>query len=90
MDEVKRIGRKLYFCRNPEKVDLVGASKREKRGVTEDEESGTGGGGGSGGAVGAKETERREREVKKRKLEREKSFREGEDLFGSQVAGERK
>ncbi|RPB19549.1 cyclin-like protein [Terfezia boudieri ATCC MYA-4762] len=76
MDEVKRIDRKLYFCRNPEKVDLVGVSKQAKRGVTEDEESGTGGNG---------EAERREREVKKRKLEREKSFREGEELFGSQT-----
>ncbi|KAF8425660.1 cyclin-like protein [Tirmania nivea] len=77
MDEVKRIDRKLYFCRNPEKVDLVGVSKQAKRGVTEDEESGT-------GAGGPAETEKREREVKKRKLEREKSFREGEELFGSQ------
>ena len=78
MDEVKRIDRKLYFCRNPEKVDLVGVSKHAKRGVIEDEESGTG---------GAAENERREREVKKRKLEREKTFREGEELFGSQTVG---
>ena len=78
MDEVKRIDRKLYFCRNPEKVDLVGANKQTKRGVTEDEESGVGGNG---------ETERRERDVKKRRLEREKSSREEEELFGSQTVG---
>ncbi|KAI5801490.1 cyclin-like protein [Peziza echinospora] len=49
LDEVTRIDRKLYFCRNPEKVDLVSANKLAKRGVTDDQdESGNG-----GGAVGA-------------------------------------
>ena len=76
MEEAIRIDKKLYFCRNPEKVDLLSANKLMKRGATEDEE-----GDGSGGLG----INKREREVKKRKLEREKSFREGEDLFGSAV-----
>ncbi len=31
MDEFKRIDKKLYKCRNPEKVDLVGINKSVKR-----------------------------------------------------------
>ncbi|KAF8469074.1 cyclin-like protein [Kalaharituber pfeilii] len=73
LDEVMRIDRKLFFCRNPEKLDLMKVNKLAKRGVTEEEDNGGGGGA---------EEERREREVKKRRLEREKSFKEGEALFG--------
>lgn len=85
-----RIDRKLWCCRNPEKVDLVGASKAAKRGISDATTIAAlaGDGGGDGGYSGAVEgvdddPARREREVKKRKLEREKSFREGEELFGS-------
>lgn len=31
MDEFKRIDKKLYKCRNPEKIDLVGINKVVKR-----------------------------------------------------------
>lgn len=31
MDEFKRIDKKLYKCRNPEKIDLVGINKAVKR-----------------------------------------------------------
>ena len=64
MDEFKRIDKKLYKCRNPEKIDLVGINKAVKRD----------GGDGVGGVD--------EKVVKKRKLERERSEREGDDIFG--------
>ena len=35
LDEAMRIDRKLWCCRNPEKVDLVGASKAAKRGISD-------------------------------------------------------
>lgn len=64
MDEFKRIDKKLYKCRNPEKIDLVGINKAVKRD--------------GGDAVGGAD----EKVVKKRKLERERSEREGDDIFG--------
>lgn len=64
MDEFKRIDKKLYKCRNPEKIDLVGINKAVKRD----------GGHGVGGMD--------EKVVKKRKLERERSEKEGADIFG--------
>lgn len=64
MDEFKRIDKKLYKCRNPEKVDLVGINKAVKRN--------------GGHAVGGVD----EKVVKKRKLEREMSEKEGADIFG--------
>lgn len=64
MDEFKRIDKKLYKCRNPEKIDLVGINKAVKRD----------GGHGAGGMD--------EKVVKKRKLERERSEKEGADIFG--------
>lgn len=63
MDEFKRIDKKLYKCRNPEKIDLVKINKAAKRD------------GGHGVGVD-------ERVVKKRKLERERSEKEGADIFG--------
>ena len=89
LDEAMRIDRKLWCCRNPEKVDLVGASKAAKRGISDATAivalADVGGDGGYGGAVEGIDDDpaRRERDVKKRKLEREKSFREGEELFGT-------
>lgn len=62
MNELKRIDKKLYMCRNPEKIDLVGINKAQKR---EGAENGLD-----------------EKVVKKRKLEREKSEKEAEDVFG--------
>lgn len=60
--ELVRIDKKLYHCRNPEKVDLVGLSKAQKR---EGNENGL-----------------TESVTKRRKLKREMSQREGDELFG--------
>lgn len=62
-----RIDKKLYKCRNPEKLDLVSINKAQKR-------DGEG-----------KEGELDEKIVKKRKLEREKSLKEGGDVFGPPI-----
>lgn len=68
IDELTRIDKKLYKCRNPEKLDLVGISKAQKRdGVNTD-----------GAGLD-------ERIVKKRKLEREKGIRDGEQVFGPPI-----
>lgn len=64
MDEFKRIDKKLYKCRNPEKVDLVGINKAVKRN-------------GGNGVEGVDD-----KVVKKRKLERERSEKEGAEIFG--------
>jgi cyclin H len=61
--ELTRIDKKLYKCRNPEKVDLVGLNKAQKR---------------DGDADGKLD----EQKAKKRKMAREKSQKEGDDLFG--------
>ena len=60
--ELKKIDKKLYKCRNPEKIDLVGINKAQKR---------------EGNEIGLDE-----KVIKKRKLEREKSEKEAEDVFG--------
>lgn len=62
VQELKRIDKKLYKCRNPEKIDLVGINKAQKR---EGHEDGLD-----------------EKVIKKRKLERERSEKEAEDIFG--------
>lgn len=68
-----KIDKKLFKCRNPEKVDLVGINKAQKR-----DSGGTGGNGLD------------EKVVKKRRLEREKSEKEVEDIFGPTLAKEPK
>ena len=62
MDALRRIDKKLYMCRNPEKIDLIGINKAQKREGAED---------------GLED-----KVIKKRKLEREKSEKEAEDVFG--------
>ena len=62
--ELIKIDKKLYKCRNPDKLDLVSINKAQKR----DSE-------GKDGVLD-------EKIVKKRKLERENSQRDGEDVFG--------
>lgn len=62
MDELKKIDKKLYKCRNPEKTDLVGINRAQKREGAEDGLD--------------------EKIIKKRKLEREKSAKEADDIFG--------
>ncbi|KAF2841496.1 cyclin-like protein [Patellaria atrata CBS 101060] len=61
--ELSRIARKLKACQNPDKVDLVGLNKAQKRDTTVD------------GKLD-------ESVAKRRKLEREKVMKEGDDLFG--------
>ena len=63
--ELRRIDKKLAQCRNPQKMDLVGLNKAQKRDP------------GHNGDTGLDENV-----AKKRKLEREKSMKESEDLFG--------
>ena len=65
LDELKRIDKKLYKCRNPDKIDLVGLNKAQKR---EGDEQGID-----------------EKTVKKRKLEREKMEKDGDDMFGPAI-----
>lgn len=67
--ELKRIDKKLGQCRNPQKMDLVGMNKAQKRDPGQNGEDGLD-----------------EKIAKKRKLEREKSMKEGEDLFGPALA----
>ncbi|KAF2434907.1 cyclin-like protein [Tothia fuscella] len=61
--QLSRIDKKLYKCRNPEKIDLVGLNKAQKRDA-------------------GKEGQLDEQKAKKRKMAREKSEKEGDDLFG--------
>ncbi|CAF9939037.1 MAG: hypothetical protein ALECFALPRED_007963 [Alectoria fallacina] len=68
-----KIDKKLFKCRNPEKVDLVGINKAQKR-----DSEGTGDNGLD------------EKVIKKRKMEREKSEKEAEDIFGPTLAKEPK
>ena len=69
MNELRRIDKKLYMCRNPEKLDLISINKAQKR---EGAESGLD-----------------EKVIKKRKLEREKSEKEAEDVFGPPLSAKR-
>lgn len=68
-----KIDKKLFKCRNPEKVDLVAINKAQKR-----DSEGTG------------ENGLDDKVVKKRKLEREKSEKEADDIFGPTLAKEPK
>ncbi|KAL8771424.1 MAG: hypothetical protein Q9209_003092 [Squamulea sp. 1 TL-2023] len=70
--ELKRIDKKLAQCRNPQKLDLVGINRAQKR----DPEMSGGDG-------------LDEKVAKKRKLEREQSMKESEDLFGPALAVKR-
>lgn len=65
LKELTRIDKKLYKCRNPEKIDLVGINKAQKR---------DGDGTGNDGLD--------EKIIKKRKLARENSMKEAEEVFG--------
>lgn len=66
-----KIDKKLFKCRNPEKVDLVSINMAQKRDSEGTGENGLG-----------------EKVVKKRKLERERSEKEAEDVFGPTLAKE--
>ncbi|KAL4890133.1 cyclin-like protein [Aspergillus ambiguus] len=75
---IRRIGKKLYHCQNPDKANLAG----QKRIPAAAAAAATTG---SGGEAGTPESEM-ERLAKKRKLEREQ---EGKDLFGGDLVTQR-
>ena len=66
--ELTQIDKKLYKCRNPEKIDLVSINKAQKR-----------------DSEGKNGNDLDEKVVKKRKLERERSEKEADDLFGPTI-----
>ena len=68
MKALTKIDKKLFKCRNPEKLDLVGINKAQKR-DSEGTEDGLS-----------------EKVIKKRKLEREKSEKDADDIFGPTLA----
>ncbi|KAL8829737.1 MAG: hypothetical protein Q9191_001847 [Dirinaria sp. TL-2023a] len=72
MQELKRIDKKLYKCRNPDKVDLISINKAQKR-----------------DGEGKDGTGLDEKVIKKRKLERENSVKEQEDVFGPPLVTKR-
>lgn len=102
MKNLKRIGKKLYHCQNPEKVDIVGLNRAQKRdgGVTG--VSGSGSGSASGSASGSgmpaggevfdaegKGVDIPERAVKKRKVGEESGGGGGgaTEVFGGELKG---
>jgi cyclin H len=89
MKSLKRIGKKLYHCQNPEKIDIVGLNRAKKR----DSGNSTTGippsiGGSGAVSEGVSESEM-ERVAKKRRLERERREKEGRDLFGGDLVMQR-
>jgi cyclin H len=72
LTELKQLAKKLQKCQNPEMADLVKLNKQRKR------DPGAEGGDREEGGLD-------EKIVKKRKLERERSQREGEELFGPAI-----
>lgn len=100
MKNLKRIGKKLYHCQNPEKIDLVSLNRAQKREGSSASASASGNntsvpdsGGPTtapGAAPGLSEEAELERVAKKRKLEREKFKKEGAAMFGGELVRERK
>ncbi|KAL1956229.1 hypothetical protein VTO42DRAFT_7489 [Malbranchea cinnamomea] len=93
MERLKRIGKKLYHCQNPEKADLVGLNRAQKRmsgnapaASSIDKATSSAAPtpvGEDGGAPG--DDAELQRAAKKRKLEREKFEKEGTNLFGGEL-----
>ncbi|KAF7128372.1 hypothetical protein CNMCM5793_003102 [Aspergillus hiratsukae] len=77
MKNLKRIGKKFYFCQNPEKISLVGQKRIPAAAAAA-----------SGGEGGTSESEV-ERLAKKRKLEREQKDRVSRDIFGGELVAQR-
>ena len=71
MKDLTRIDKKLYKCRNPEKMDLVAINNAQKR---------------DGG--GKLENGVDDKIIKKRKLERQNSAKEADDIFGPAIKKE--
>jgi cyclin H len=95
MKNLKRIAKKLYHCQNPEKIDLVGlnrAQKREGSSATSASLSASTSSVAAGDSAVPQSSEEAERErvAKKRRLEREKSSWEGTSIFGGSLIDERR
>jgi cyclin H len=95
MKNLKRIDKKLYHCQNPEKIDLTSlnrAQKREGSSATSASLSASTSSVAAGDSVVPQSSEEAERErvAKKRRLEREKSAREGTSIFGGSLMAERR
>ncbi|EER39174.1 conserved hypothetical protein [Histoplasma capsulatum H143] len=99
MKNLKRIGRKLYHCQNPEKIDLRNLNRAAKReGSSAAAVRGTGTGTGTpaaaaeagAGVAGDGDEAELQRAAKKRKLERERFQQEGARLFGGDLVEQRK
>ncbi|KKK24389.1 hypothetical protein P175DRAFT_0450782 [Aspergillus ochraceoroseus IBT 24754] len=73
---MRRIGKKLYHCQNPEKVNLAGHKRIPAAAATAPSDPAT------------PESEM-ERIAKKRKLEREQKSREAQDIFGGELVMQR-
>ena len=76
MKRLKQIGKKLYRCQNPEKIDLVALNKAQRREESSAAATPTPTGVQSRPVSEAAEETELERAAKKRKLEREKSEKE--------------
>ncbi|THC93138.1 hypothetical protein EYZ11_007381 [Aspergillus tanneri] len=75
---LRRIGKKLYHCQNPEKVNLAGQKRIPTAAVATP----------ASGEVGTSESEM-ERLAKKRKLECEQKDKEAKDNFGGELVAQR-
>lgn len=94
MKNLKRIGRKLYHCQNPEKIDLRSLNRAAKREGSSIAATGTPAAAEAAAATGVNAAGEDEAELqraaKKRKLERERFERDGARLFGGDLVEERK
>ncbi|KAH1432702.1 hypothetical protein KXX32_002185 [Aspergillus fumigatus] len=76
---LKRIGKKFYYCQNPEKISLAGQKRIPAAAAAAAASAGE-------GATSESEVER---QAKKRKLEREQRDREARDIFGGELVAQR-
>ncbi|KAH3468398.1 hypothetical protein KXX05_008913 [Aspergillus fumigatus] len=79
MKNLKRIGKKFYYCQNPEKNSLAGQKRIPAAAAAAAASAGE-------GATSESEVER---QAKKRKLEREQRDREARDIFGGELVAQR-
>ncbi|KAH3268594.1 hypothetical protein KXW23_004987 [Aspergillus fumigatus] len=79
MKNLKRIGKKFYYCQNPEKISLAGQKRIPAAAAAAAASAGE-------GATSESEVER---QAKKRKLEREQRDREARDIFGGELVAQR-
>ncbi|GFF22162.1 ubiquitin-conjugating enzyme E2 1 [Aspergillus udagawae] len=79
MKNLKRIGKKFYYCQNPEKISLAGQKRIPAAAAAAAASAGE-------GATSESEVER---QAKKRKLEREQKDREARDIFGGELVAQR-